>query len=134
MIIRRIFLCAAVAAGFSALAGTAVVASGAAPAGDVAKGRTKAQGCIGCHGIEGWRNAYPAYNVPKLGGQHADYITSALKSYQAGTRTHSTMHAIAAGLSDQDMADLAAYFASLKAPQRKGAPAAQPPDQPALTR
>lgn len=102
-------------AGACLSAGMAALA--AAPAGDVARGQVKAQGCIGCHGIDGWRNAYPAYSVPKLGGQHPGYIQDALKGYQSGTRTHSTMHAIAVGLTEQDMADLAAYFASLGAPK-----------------
>ncbi|HLQ26534.1 MAG TPA: cytochrome c [Acidiferrobacterales bacterium] len=83
------------------------------PAGDPAKGRDKSNTCTGCHGIPGWRNAYPNYSVPKLGGQRAAYIVSALKAYQSGTREHATMHAIAVSLSDQDMIDLAAYFSEL---------------------
>jgi len=78
--------------------------------GDPAAGERKASMCAGCHGIPGYRNAYPAYSVPKLGGQHAQYIVAALKAYQAKSRAHPTMQAIAAGLSEQDMADLAAYF------------------------
>lgn len=84
--------------------------SAAAQTGDPAAGERKAWTCAGCHGIPGWRNAYPAYHVPKLGGQHAAYIVAALRAYQSGERAHATMHAIAAGLSEQDMADLAAYF------------------------
>ena len=57
--------------------------------------------------------AYPAvYSVPKLGGQHAGYLVKALQAYKAGERSHPTMRAIAATLSDQDMADLAAYYAA----------------------
>lgn len=82
--------------------------------GDATAGARKASMCAGCHSIPGYRNAYPAYSVPKLGGQHAPYIVSALKAYQAKTRAHPTMQAIAAGLSDADMADLAAYFAAAK--------------------
>ncbi len=82
--------------------------------GDPAAGERKASMCAGCHGIPGYRNAYPAYSVPKLGGQHPQYIVSALKAYQGKGRAHPTMQAIAAGLSDQDMADLAAYFAGTK--------------------
>lgn len=82
-------------------------------AGDPAKGKEKSFTCAGCHGIPSWHNAYPTYNVPKLGGQHAPYIVSALKAYQSGTREHATMHANAATLSEQDMADLAAYFSQL---------------------
>lgn len=80
-------------------------------AGDPQAGATKSGLCAGCHGIPGYRNAYPAYRVPKLGGQHADYIVAALKAYQSQQRLHPTMHAIAASLSEQDMADLAAYYA-----------------------
>jgi cytochrome c553 len=84
----------------------------AAQAGNPAAGERKSATCAGCHGIEGWRNAYPAYHVPKLGGQHAEYIVAALKAYQTKQRSHPTMQAIAATLSEQDMADLAAFFAA----------------------
>jgi cytochrome c553 len=79
-------------------------------AGDAAAGQLKASTCMGCHGIPGWRNASPPYHVPKLGGQHAEYIVSALKAYRDGQRAHPTMHAQATTLSEQDMADIAAYF------------------------
>lgn len=69
----------------------------AQPAGDPAAGERKVSMCAGCHGIPGYRNAYPSYNVPKLGGQHAQYIVAALKAYQAKSRAHPTMQAIAAG-------------------------------------
>lgn len=82
--------------------------------GDPAAGERKAGICAGCHGIPGWRNAYPAYPVPKLGGQHASYIAAALKAYQSRQRSHPTMQAIAASLTEQDMADLGAYFAGDK--------------------
>lgn len=90
--------------------GLAWAGSAAAQTGDPAAGERKAWTCAGCHGIPGWRNAYPAYRVPKLGGQHAQYIVAALRGYQSGARAHATMRAIAAGLSEQDMADLAAFF------------------------
>jgi cytochrome c553 len=68
--------------------------------------------CEGCHGIEGWRTAYPeVYRVPKLGGQHEAYLVKALQEYRSGERSHPSMRAIAGTLSDQDMADLAAYYA-----------------------
>lgn len=92
-------------------------AAGHARSGDAAAGAVKASQCAGCHGIPGWRNAYPAYRVPKLGGQHAEYLVAALQAYKSGARAHPTMHAIAAGLSDRDMADLAAYFAGTPATQ-----------------
>jgi cytochrome c553 len=81
------------------------------PAGDAAAGAQKTQMCTGCHGIIGWRTAYPeVYKVPKIGGQHAPYIVKALQEYKSGERSHPSMRAIAASLSDQDMADLAAYY------------------------
>ena len=83
-----------------------------APAGDAAKGRQKTQMCTGCHGIEGWRTAFPeVYHVPRIGGQHEAYLVKALQEYKSGERGHPSMRAIAASLSDQDMADLAAYYA-----------------------
>jgi len=78
--------------------------------GDVEVGRAKAYTCLGCHGVDGYRNAYPSFRVPKLGGQHAAYIVSALKAYKAGDREHTTMQALAGTLSEQDMQDIAAYF------------------------
>ena len=67
--------------------------------------------CIGCHGIPGYRTAYPdVYPVPKLAGQQAAYIVNALKAYKSGARSHPSMRGIAASLSDQDMADFAAYY------------------------
>jgi cytochrome c553 len=71
--------------------------------------------CIGCHGIPGYKASFPeVYQVPMLGGQSAKYLENALKAYQKGERNHPTMHGIAASLSDQDMADLAAYYAQQK--------------------
>ena len=68
--------------------------------------------CAGCHGIDGWRTAYPeVYSVPRIGGQHEAYLVRALQEYKSGERSHPSMRAIAASLSDQDMADLAAYYA-----------------------
>ena len=79
--------------------------------GDPAQGKLKNSMCAGCHGIADWRTAYPeVYSVPKLGGQHAAYIVKALHAYKSGARRHPTMNAIAGGLTDQDMADLAAYY------------------------
>ena len=76
-------------------------------------GKVKNSMCAGCHGIPMYRTAYPdVYSVPKLGGQNAAYIAKALQEYKAGERTHPSMRAIAATLSEQDMADLAAYYAS----------------------
>lgn len=107
--IRSIPLIAALA---SALVAGIAAAQGSAPAGDAAKGREKVQMCQGCHGIDGWRTAYPeVYHVPKIAGQQPAYLLAALKAYKTGDRTHPSMVAIAASLSDQDMANLAAYYA-----------------------
>jgi cytochrome c553 len=95
----------------AALSTAQAIAQGA-PAGDAAKGRDKTQMCQGCHGIDGWRTAYPeVYSVPRIGGQHEAYLVRALQGYKSGDRSHPSMRAIAASLSDQDMADLAAYYA-----------------------
>jgi cytochrome c553 len=94
---------------------TGIALALAAPAyagGDAAKGKVKAITCMGCHGIPGYHNAYPNYPVPRVGGQHPEYIVAALKAYKAGQRGHGTMQAQAASLSEQDMQDIAAYFAS----------------------
>ncbi|MCC5795141.1 MAG: cytochrome c [Chromatiales bacterium] len=87
--------------------------SGPAVAGDVQRGLEIGYTCMGCHGIEGQRNAFPSFRVPRLGGQHAEYIVLSLQGYRNGTRQHPTMEAQAATMTDQDMRDLAAYFASL---------------------
>ncbi len=81
--------------------------------GNPAAGKGKSAMCAGCHGIPGYKTAFPVtYSVPKIGGQHAAYIVKALQGYKNGDRTHPSMRAIAAGLTDQDMADVAAYYAS----------------------
>ncbi len=79
--------------------------------GNALAARDKVAMCIGCHGIPGYRTAFPeVYHVPKLGGQNAQYIENALKEYAKGNRKFQTMHGIAASLSDQDIADIAAYY------------------------
>jgi len=82
-------------------------------AGDAEAGKIKAYTCSGCHGIPGYKNIYPTYNVPKIGGQNYEYLMLALKAYQGGERDHSTMDLQAESLSDQDIEDVSAYFASL---------------------
>jgi cytochrome c553 len=97
------------------LASLLLAAASVAPAaeGDAAAGKRKTSMCAGCHGIGGYKTVFPeVYHVPRLGGQHAAYMVKALQEYKAGNRSHPSMRAIAAGLSDQDMADLAAYYAS----------------------
>jgi cytochrome c553 len=80
--------------------------------GDAPRGKVLAVTCAGCHGVPESHNAYPSYHVPKLGGQNADYIEVALLGYRRGTRSHPTMQAQASSLTDQDIADVAAYFAA----------------------
>jgi cytochrome c553 len=80
-------------------------------AGDAAAGSKKVYQCVGCHGVKDWKTAYPeVYMVPKLTGQKAAYLVSALKAYKSGERDFATMRAIAADLSDKDMEDIAAYY------------------------
>ena len=84
--------------------------------GNAERAKDKNSMCIGCHGILEYRTAYPeVYRVPLIAGQNAGYIVSALKAYRSGERSHPSMRAIAASLSDEDMADLAAYYAGAKA-------------------
>ena len=78
--------------------------------GNIEAGRVKANTCMGCHGIPQYNNVYPTYRVPKLGGQHREYIVSALKGYRSGERPHKTMQAQTANLSDQDIEDIASYL------------------------
>lgn len=81
-----------------------------ASAADVAKGKVLAYTCHGCHGVPDYKNAYPNYRVPKLGGQNEAYIVSALNAYANGERPHPTMHAQAATLTAEERADVAAYL------------------------
>lgn len=86
-------------------------APAAAPVGDAARGAQKVSMCQGCHGIPGWRTAFPeVYRVPKLSGQTPAYIVAALKQYKSGDRGHPTMKAIAGSMTEGDMADVAAYY------------------------
>jgi cytochrome c553 len=103
---------AAVVAGATLFFASAAVMA-QAPAGDVKAGETKAAMCIGCHGIVGYQNSFPEiHKVPKISGQTPGYIVSALVAYQKGDRKHPSMRGIAASLSEQDMADLAAFYGS----------------------
>ena len=79
--------------------------------GDAKVGESKNAMCIGCHGIKGYQASFPeVYKVPMISGQSAKYIESALHAYQKGERKHPTMRGVAETLTDQDMADLAAYY------------------------
>lgn len=92
----------------------AAPAPAAKPAGDAAKGKTLTYTCQGCHGVEGYKNAYPSFHVPRIGGQSAEYLTQALTEYRTGKRKHPTMQAQAQSFSEQDIADISAYLSSLK--------------------
>jgi cytochrome c553 len=84
------------------------------PAGNADNGRLLTYTCIGCHGVEGYRNIYPHYHVPLIGGQSAVYLGNALQEYRKGTRKHPTMQAQAQSFSDQDIADIAAFLSGLQ--------------------
>jgi cytochrome c553 len=105
---RASVLAVAIGAGAAQAQAPAVVAKG-----DPLAGKLKATAiCSGCHGVPGIRAAFPeVYNVPKLGGQNEGYLLVALKAYKAGDRFNQTMRAQASALSDQEMADIAAYYA-----------------------
>ncbi len=93
---------------------SANAAAQAPPKGDAAAGERKADMCIGCHNIPGYHASFPeVYKVPKIAGQNAAYIVTALTEYQKGDRRHPTMRAVATSLSEQDMADVAAYYENL---------------------
>jgi cytochrome c553 len=96
-----------------ALAAVGGAASAQKPAAQQA--HDKVSMCIGCHGIPGYRTAYPeVYHVPKIGGQSPMYIANALKAYRTGERRHPSMRGIAASLSDKDIEDIAAYYGGAK--------------------
>ncbi|RDU96488.1 c-type cytochrome [Trinickia dinghuensis] len=102
-----------VTAALAALAGFAVSAQAADVVGNAKAGQGKVAMCIGCHGIPDYRTAFPeVYRVPKLGGQNQQYLENALHEYKKDDRHFQTMHAIASSLSDQDIADIAAYYSS----------------------
>ena len=81
--------------------------------GDAKAGESKNAMCIGCHGIKGYQASFPeVYKVPMISGQGAQYIISSLNAYKKGERKHPSMRGISETLSDQDMADLAAYYSA----------------------
>ena len=97
------------------LAGVAQVAAAADIVGDAKAAPAKIEMCIGCHAIPGYKATFPeVFQVPKIGGQSAKYIENALKGYQKGERKHPSMKGIAVSLSDQDIADIAAYYSQQK--------------------
>jgi cytochrome c553 len=82
--------------------------------GNADRGRTLAYTCLGCHAIPNYKNTYPTYSVPKLSGQHPEYIVAALRAYKSRERSHATMHAHASSMTEQDMADIAAFLAGTR--------------------
>lgn len=89
-------------------------APAAASVGNAENGRSLAYTCQGCHGVTGYKNAYPNYHVPRIGGQSAEYLAQALTEYKQGKRKHPTMQAQSQSFSDQDIADISAFLSSLK--------------------
>lgn len=81
--------------------------------GDAENGKLLAYTCTGCHGIPGYKNVYPHYHVPKIGGQTYEYLVAALTAYQNGERPHPTMRAQAEGYNPQELRDIAAFLSSL---------------------
>jgi len=100
------------------IATACLIANSSSFAADAVRGEQLSQTCLGCHGNPGLRNPGPVYSIPLIGGQHADYIVAALKAYKAQERSHKTMQAQAANLSDEDMADIAAYFSAISGNSR----------------
>ena len=95
-----------------ALAAAFALAAAPSPASaDAAAGRTKAQMCTACHGANGLAMAP---NTPHLAGQPEPYLVEQLKAYRSGKRAHEVMGVVAKPLTDVDIADLAAWFASLE--------------------
>lgn len=117
-----------------ALAGATFAAQAQEIKGDAARGATLNASCIGCHGIPGYQASFPeVYRVPAISGQNDKYIIAALNAYKKGDRKHPTMRAIAASLTEQDIADLAAYYATHGgAPATATAAVTPPPDVAAL--
>lgn len=121
------------------LAFAGLIASGAlaqdSKPGDPAAAKSKIAMCIGCHGIIGYQASFPeVHKVPMISGQNAKYIASALTAYRKGERKHPTMKGIAAPLSDQDIADIAAFYEAngKDLPQRPGKGSAPSPEVQAL--
>ena len=94
------------------LAGSAL-AQTPAPVGNAEAAKSKVSMCTGCHGIPGYKTVYPhVYQVPMITGQQSLYLVKALQAYKSGARSHPSMRGVAQSMSDQDMADVAAYYAS----------------------
>ena len=115
-----------------ALSGATFAAQAQELKGDAARGATLNASCIGCHGIPGYQSSFPeVHRVPAISGQNAKYIAAALNAYKKGERKHGTMRAVATTLSEQDMADLSAYYSTHGASAAADAAAVAAPAPPA---
>ncbi|MDR3389728.1 MAG: cytochrome c [Rudaea sp.] len=111
---RKLLACSLNFALLAVCACVAGIAAAAEPAkGDAQAGRALVYTCGGCHGVTGYKNAYPNYHVPRIAGQNYDYLVAALTEYKKGERAHPTMHAQGESLSEQDINNIAAYLSSL---------------------
>jgi cytochrome c553 len=98
------------------LAGAFHAAGAADIVGNPKAAGAKVEMCVGCHGIPGYKASFPeVYRVPMIGGQSAKYIEAALQAYKKGDRKHPSMRGIAASMSDQDIADVAAFYSQMPA-------------------
>jgi cytochrome c553 len=103
------------ACGLALVGATLPAAAQQTATGNAEAAKAKIAMCSGCHGIENYKTAFPyVYHVPKIAGQSPQYLVKALQAYKTGERWHPSMQGIAKQLSDQDMADLAAYYAAVK--------------------
>jgi len=102
--------CLALSFPFAALAAEPATTA----AGNAGTGEQLTYTCRGCHGVTGYKNAYPNYHVPRIGGQSKEYLVNALNEYKQGTRKHPTMQAQSESFSDQDIADIAAFLSTLQ--------------------
>ena len=89
-----------------------LVSINAFASGDYEAGKIKAYTCTGCHGIVGYKNTYPTYHVPRIGGQNKEYLVISLQAFKSGERKHKNMSLQAEALSDQDIEDIAVYLAT----------------------
>lgn len=92
----------------------AAAAAPAAVIGDAKRGEALTYTCRGCHGVVGYKNAYPNYHVPRIGGQQQQYLLRALMEYREGSRKHPTMQAQSESFTEQQIADIAAYLSGFK--------------------
>jgi cytochrome c553 len=104
---------------FALASALAVACLPVAAKGDAEAGKLRVYTCTGCHGIPGYRNVYPHYHVPRIGGQNYEYLLAALNAYKNGERKHPTMRAQAEGFTAQDLDDIATYLSGLAAEETK---------------